>query len=356
MPAPEIHAVLLAGGSGTRFWPASRRDLPKQFLAITGGEPLIRETLRRLDGAVPPERILVVTASGQEGLVRAALPELPRENVLIEPTARNTGPAIALAAAEIERRSPRSVQFVLPSDHVIRPVEAFQATLRAAALEAEDSGALVTLGVRPTHPATGFGYIHAAEKTGERAGIRVHRVAHFVEKPDRARAEAFLAAGTFYWNSGMFVWRTDAIVAALGEHLPHVRDALARVRAGEPLASAYPLLEPVSIDVGVLEKARNVRMLPIDYFWSDVGSWDALEAVNPRDRGENTCTGGAQLFQIDASGCIVHAPEGEITGLIGVKDLVVVHARGATLVCTKERAQEVKRLVELLAAERPDAL
>lgn len=352
----ELFAVLMAGGSGTRFWPASRRALPKQYLAIAGPRSLIAETWARLDGLVPDQRRLVVTAASQVELVRRELPELAPENLLAEPVGRNTGPCIALASASIARRAPDSVQIVLAADHVIRPPQDFRATLAAAAEEARASGALVTLGIRPTFPATGFGYIEAAETVAMRAGQPVRRVARFVEKPAIAQAHEFLASGRFFWNSGIFVWRTDAIERAITEFMPQVRAALERAARGEPLDTLYRRLEPVAIDVAVLERARERRMLAIDYSWNDVGAWDALAAVNPADASGNVVTGGGQLLAEEARGCVVHAPAGQLVALVGVEDLVVVHAQGATLVLPKSRAQDVKRIVERLERERPEFL
>lgn len=353
MADPELFAVVMAGGSGTRFWPASRHARPKQFLPVAGGRAMIAETCARLAGLVPWERVLVVTAESQVALVRAALPELPRANILAEPAARNTAPCVAFAAEEVARRAPGAVQVVLPADHVIRPTAAFQRTLLAAAAEAREADALVIFGVRPDHPATGYGYIEAGATLGARDSIPVRAVTRFVEKPDRARAEEFLAAGTYLWNSGMFVWSTRAIRAALRAHAPAIAQGFERIAAGEALARIYPTLPSVPIDVAVLEKAGNVRMLPIDYSWSDVGSWAALPALHARDRDGNwpVLAGGAQLLAEDARGCLAYAEGQEVIALIGVRDLAVVRAGDATLVCPLARAQDVKRIVERLTGE-----
>ncbi|MCE9596009.1 MAG: NTP transferase domain-containing protein [Planctomycetes bacterium] len=352
----DLYAVVMAGGSGTRFWPASRRAKPKQFLAVAGESSMIAETWARLDGLVPVERRLVVATAAQAELVRQALPQLPLANLVLEPLGRNTGPCIALASAEIARRAPRSVQVILPADHVIRPAEAFRATLAAAAEEADASGALVTLGIRPTQPATGFGYIEAGDTVATRGGQAVRNVLRFVEKPKREKAVEFVASGRFFWNSGLFVWRTDVIEGAIAKHMPAVRAALERAARGEALEPLYRALQPIAIDVAVMERATDRRMLVIDYVWSDVGAWDALAGVNPADAQGNVATGGAQLVAEDASGCIVHGANGEIVALIGVKDLVVVHARGATLVVPKDRAQDVKAIVERLEREHGEFL
>jgi mannose-1-phosphate guanylyltransferase len=353
MARPGLFAVVMAGGSGTRFWPASRRARPKQFLPVWGGRAMIAETCARLAGLVPWDRVLVVTAANQAELVARALPELPRENILAEPAARNTAPCVAFAAEEILRREPEAVQVVLPADHVIRPTASFQRSVAAAAAEARESSALVIFGVRPDRPATGYGYVEAGATVGTRDSIPVYSVTRFVEKPSRARAEEFLAAGRFLWNSGMFVWSTRAIRAALELHAPAIAQGFARVAAGEPLARVYPALPGVAIDVAVLEQARNVRMLPIDYEWSDVGSWSALPELHARDRDGNwpVLAGGARLVAEDAQGCLAYAEGDEVIALVGVRDLAVVRAGNATLVCPIERAQDVKRIVERLAGD-----
>src|SRR5688572_19266457 len=302
METPEVYCILMAGGSGTRFWPASRKQRPKQFLAIGGGEALLLETWKRLEGFVPPERILAVTTADQADEVRAVLPDLPELNLIVEPLARNTGPCVALAAFEVRQRSPDSVQIVLPADHVIRPRESFQRTLRAAAREANQSGALIVCGIQPTFPATDFGYVQAGEIVRQVDNQPVYRVQRFVEKPDVARAQAFLAEGGYYWNAGIFVWHTDAILRAVEQWMPQTYAGLERARRGTDIVEVYAELPAVSIDVGVLERAKGVRMLPIDYFWSDVGSWGTLPEVNPRDDVGNFVSGGAELVAEDASG------------------------------------------------------
>jgi mannose-1-phosphate guanylyltransferase len=307
---------------------------------------------------VPWERILVVTAESQVELVAAALPALPRANILAEPAARNTAPCVAFAAEEVAKRSQDSVQVVLPADHVIRPLEAFQRTLAAAVEEARASDVLVIFGVQPDHAATGYGYIERGATLTTRGDIPVYAVQRFVEKPERARAEAFLAGGRHLWNSGMFVWSTRSIRRALEQHAPAIPAGFARVKSGESLARVYPELPSVAIDVAVLERASNVRMLPIDYAWSDVGSWSALPDLHARDPQQNwpVLAGPARLVAENAQDCLVYAEGEEIVALVGVRDLVVVRAGNATLVCSRERAQDVKRIVERLAREGPQFL
>ncbi|MEM7309327.1 MAG: mannose-1-phosphate guanylyltransferase [Planctomycetota bacterium] len=355
----STYAVIMAGGSGTRFWPASLVDRPKQFLPISGDRPMLTETFARLEGLVPPERVLVVTAESQAQLVRECLPELPPENLLAEPLARNTAPCIALAAFEVQRRDPGAVQIVLAADHVIEPAESFRATLSAAAAEAAKGEHLITLGVSPTFPATGYGYIRAGEEVGTSQDHTVYEVSRFVEKPDRASADSFVKSGRFYWNSGIFVWRTSTILDAYERFLPEVHGGLKDVGPADPgLPTAYAELPKVPVDKAILEQASNVLMLPIDYRWNDVGSWAALTGVVEKDADGNwpAVSDGAQLLSEESSGCIAYAEGEHLIALLGVDDLVVVRTANATLVAPRDRAEDVKRLVERLREEGPDYL
>lgn len=347
----ETWAVIMAGGSGTRFWPASRKSNPKQFLRVAGSKTLIQEAAARLGDLIPPERRLVVAGRDHVALVRKQLPKIPPENVLAEPTGRNTAPCVAWAAVEIARRSPRSVQVVVPSDSVIRPANEFRKLVRAAVEEASSSSALLTFGVRPTFPATGYGYVEIGDELSKRGKVPVHAVKRFVEKPDRTRAEQFLATGRYLWNSGMFVWSTDAILAALREHAPTVLAPLERARGIDDAIAIYPQIPSVAIDVAVMEKARDVRVVPFDIAWSDVGAWPALPDVLPADATGNVTGGGAQLVAEDSLRNVVHAPKGELVALVGVNDLVVVRAGKAILVCPKDRAQDVKKIVDRLSRD-----
>ncbi len=355
MPPLSLYAVIMAGGSGTRFWPASRSDRPKQFLPISSDRPMIAQTFARLEGFIPTERVLVVTSASQAQLVRECLPSLPEENLLAEPEARNTAPCIALAALEIEKRDPDAVQVVLAADHVIEPADAFQRTVAAAAEQAASGGYLITLGIRPDHPATGYGYIRAGEEIARIDDIPVYQVARFVEKPDRASADSFVKSGRFYWNSGMFIWSTASILEAFRTFLPEVHDGLRSVKTEADLARVYAGLPSTQVDKAILERTDNALMLPIDYRWNDVGSWAALDRVVEPDAQGNRASlaDGAQLIAEDAENCIAYAEGDQVIALLGVSDLVVVHAGNATLVCPRERAEEVKRLVERLKEEGP---
>ena len=356
MPNPNFWAVLLAGGSGTRFWPASRKGLPKQFLSIAGKRSLLAETASRLGSLVPRERTLVVGSRDHVALVGKALRKLPPENVLAEPIGRNTAAAVAWGAVEIARRDADSVHAVLPSDHVIAPATEFRRALAAATDDAASTSALVTFGIRPSFAATGYGWIEVGARIAERRGVPVHEVVRFVEKPEKARAESFLAGGRHAWNSGMFVWRTDAILAALREHAPEVVGPIAAADDASGVADAYPKLPSLSIDVAVLEKTRSVHVVPVDFSWSDVGSWPALADVVTSDACGNLVAGGGRLLVEDASGCIAWNRKGELTVLLGVRDLVVVRAGKATLVCPRDRSQDIREIVARLEKEDPSFL
>jgi mannose-1-phosphate guanylyltransferase len=346
----DTFAVVMAGGSGTRFWPASRPDRPKQFLGIGGPQPMLAATVGRLSGLIAPERILVVAGERHAQLVHEVLPELPGENLLLEPVGRNTLACVALAGFEIERRSPDAVQIFLPADHVVQPAASLRASLADAVRVARARAELVVFGVRPTHPATGYGYVELGDVLEGEAATGARRVLRFVEKPDRARAETYLASGRFHWNSGMFVWSCSTLRAALFEHAPDVARTLVDASPTD-LDGPYSGLPSLSMDVGILEKASNVCALAIDFDWNDVGSWAALPQVLPADADGHWVDGGARVDSLDSSGCVVHGPAGERIAMIGLRDLVIVRSGKTTLVCPRDRSEEVKRLVEGLAEE-----
>lgn len=348
----RIFAVLMAGGAGTRFWPLSRRARPKQVLPVVGDDPMVRATVRRLEGLVPPERVLVVTGADQDSAIREVLPDVPRENVLLEPCARNTAPCLALAAAAARARDSGALCLCLPADHVVEPAEDFRALAERALARADVAGTLLTFGIRPDRPATGYGYIRA----GEAAADGVFRVAAFVEKPDRETAERYVADGGYLWNSGIFAWRADAFLEEVDHRLPEVGAGIAEIaRDAAALPRVFPRLPSISVDYGVLEKTDRAEMVPATFRWDDVGSFDALADHLPADADGNRARG--DLLALDATGVVSVAPDGHLVAALGVTDLVVVATPDATLVVPRDRVQEVKRIVEELARRgRPELL
>lgn len=349
----RVHAVILAGGSGTRFWPASRRLRPKQLLALAGGsdEPLIGATLRRLEPLVPPERVWISTGTALVGASAAALPRVPRQNFLAEPVGRNTAPCIGLATAMIARTDPDAIVAVLPADHTIADEPGFREVLERALRIAED-GWLTTVGIVPTRPETGYGYI----ELGEPIAAGVHAVARFVEKPSRARAEGFLAGGRHLWNAGMFFFRAAVMRDAIREHLPELSRGLERIIAAgdeeeRALAEIFPTLPSISIDHGVMEKAARMAVVPGDFGWNDVGSWQVTWEMSAKDPAGNALP--ADTIAIDAhDNLVVDRSPGQKKrwALLGVSNLVIVETDDAVLVIPRERAQDVRLVVDALAA------
>lgn len=342
MPHAPRYAVVIAGGSGTRFWPRSRARVPKQLLAILGGRSLLQDTVARVSPPIARDRVLIVTGSAHARAVRRQLPRLAAGSVLVEPRSRNTAAAIALAALHIAKRSPDAVMAVLPADHAISRLPLFRRDLAVALDVAERSRALVTIGIEPTHPETGYGYIRVGGALPGTRG-RAARVEGFIEKPDRARAEALLADGGVLWNSGIFAWRVDVILDALRRQLPRVVEPLEA--AGRNLAAVYRRLPAISIDHGVMERAEEVAVVRARFTWSDVGSWATVAALWSRGNGQNVLRGRA--LPIDSRGCLIDSPD-RLVAVLGVDDLVVVDTPDAVLVCRKDRAQDVRLIVEEL--------
>ena len=358
MTAP--FAVIMAGGSGTRFWPASRKARPKQLLPLGGDRPLIVATAERLGGLVPPARQLVITSARYVDQVRALLPGIPAAQVIGEPEGRDTAACIGLAARIVGRLDPDAVAIAMPSDHVLAPVETYRQHL-AAAVEALSvhPGAVLVFGITPDRPATGYGYLKRGERVGSAGGHELFRLARFVEKPDRARAEAMLATGDHLWNAGLFAFRPATMDAAIARHLPALvpgLDALGAAWGGArfeaTLAEHYPRLPRTSIDYGVMEKLEQALLLPLPLKWDDVGAWDALPRLLPHDADGNVTQGPSVL--LDSRNLVVSA-EGGMVAARGVSDLVIVHTPDATLVCRRDDAEGVKAITAELAKRGLDA-
>lgn len=350
MPLTTFVAVL-AGGAGTRFWPSGRRARPKQLLPLTGGRSMLAETLSRCAPLAPPENTWVVTNRLQLEATRRECPELGPEQLVAEPAMRNTAAAIGLAALHARRRDPEGVMVVLPADHVIRPQDAFEACFRAAVRRATEADVLLTIGIQPTGPATGYGYIESGDEVASIDGHVVQRVASFKEKPNAATASEFIATGRYFWNAGTFVWRISTLLNAYQRHLPGHYEVLEAIDAGldeghSPDVEVYERFENIPIDMGIMERADNVEVIPALFEWDDVGSWLAVDRLNPRNDEGNVIRG--EHAGVDTRNCIVIS-RNHLVATVGIEDMIVVHTPDATLICPKDRAEEVRDLVKRLA-------
>ena len=342
----------MAGGQGTRFWPVSREEQPKQFLEIAGNRTMLQETVTRLQPLLAPADIYVVCGQQYVGQVRDQLDQLGEDQIIVEPSARNTAACVGLAASYLKSRFPNEVMVVLPSDHVIQEVEEFHQVLQAAQ-ELGRKGWLVTFGIHPSYPATGYGYLRKGEPLGKFEGCAAYEVAAFTEKPERARAGRFLKEGNYYWNSGMFLWSLDGILTEIEVRMPELHQALMEIEGSwndpDRMSEIYSRLEKTSIDVGVMEKSEKTAVLPCRLGWSDVGNWRALEQIAGSDGKGITANG--RCLNLDSRDCILYTSQGKLVALVGVQDLVVVDAPDALLVCAKERTEDVKQVVEHLREE-----
>jgi mannose-1-phosphate guanylyltransferase/mannose-6-phosphate isomerase len=351
MQVKEIYAVILAGGSGSRLWPLSRQHLPKQFLVLDGDGSLLQTTIDRLSPTIETKNVLIVT---QESHAKGeAYHALLAYRSLFEPVGRNTAPAIALAAAYLMRDGGDPVMVVLPSDHIIKDEVQFRVLLDAAIKEARD-GKLVTFGIQPTRPDTGFGYIKTKNKAETNAAQpHVHEVERFTEKPDHVTAEHFLQEGNYFWNSGMFVWRASVILAEMQRYLPEVyqiaQTIVAESRAGTSFQQAveehFASMPSISIDYGVLEKSDRVSLIPCDIGWSDVGSWQAVHEISPKDENGNVLQGN--VIAVDCKNTLIRAEKRLVAG-IGLEDLCVIETADAVLISKSDQTQDVRKVVDAL--------
>ena len=348
----DLRAVILAGGRGTRFWPLGRANRPKQFLPIAGRKPMVAETVDRVRPLIPPERILMVADAAQTRSLRRLFPDMVGSNFVIEPLARNTAPSLMLATARVWLDNPEAVVAVLPADHLIREPGKFLEKLGAAAAFAAADPSIVIFGIRPTYPATGYGYIHFQKGRPRKMGRQIfYPVRAFREKPGLELARRFLASGAHSWNSGMFVWRADVFARKLEAYAPDLLpfwkgmlEALEKKDA-KMLAGVFAKIPAISIDYALMEKARGVVVCPGDFGWSDVGAWSSLFDVWEADGAGNVARGDCLV--LDSRGCLVYNP-GRLTALVGVKDLIVVQTDDALLVCSAREDQRVKEIVETL--------
>lgn len=347
----------MAGGKGERFWPQSRLSRPKHLLPIVGDRPMLTQTVERLGSIVPPENILIITNSEQRDAVIEICPMLAPANIIAEPVGRDTAAAVGLATILVAGRDPEATFAMLPADHVIHDEQGFQSVLGTAFAAAEAEDALVTVGIRPAYPATGYGYIEKGEVASTIDGRAVYRVKAFKEKPDSATAKRYVDSGSYDWNAGMFFWRVPVISKEFEAHTPGLWQALGRIRAGmdagakldDLLAEHYPQLEKISVDYAIMEKAETVRVIGSDFDWDDVGEWPAVERHYKKDPTGNVAKG--QVVIQDGGGNIVMADGSHAVALVGVDDLIVVHTADATLVCRKDKAQDIKKLVKALGED-----
>jgi mannose-1-phosphate guanylyltransferase len=348
-----LHALIMAGGGGTRFWPRSRHRRPKQFLRLTGERTLLQQAFDRIEGPVPSANTWVITADlHREEITRQI--SLPPDQVVGEPMGRDTAACIGLGAALVLERDAQATMLVMPADHVIEPVQEFRRAVQAAEQMAEEQPtALITFGIPPTYPATGYGYIQRGPAVGQRQGIGVYKVQAFREKPSRDMAERFLAAGEYFWNSGIFVWKAETILNALQERQPKLHDAVRRIAKAwntsdreAVLRREYERLDRISIDYAVMEHAKHVLVVQAPFRWDDVGSWLALERMHPQDADGNTVLG--LHCGLKTKGCVITSDAGHLIATIGVENLLIVQDGNATLVAHRSEEATVKQLVELL--------
>lgn len=351
-----MYIVLMAGGAGTRFWPRSRKDKPKQFLRIIGKNTMLQDTFERVKGMTDLEKILVVTGENLKQEVRQQLPDLPQSNIITEPFGKNTAPCIALASAVINKREKGkpSVMAILPADHLIVNTESFQKTLAIAARVAETSDDLITIGVKPLYPETGYGYIQRNSKITEIDGQKLYPVKTFAEKPNLETAERFLSSGDFYWNAGIFVWSIATILNAFEMQMPELFDMLPNLQKKvdtpemkEEIFRIYSATKSISIDYAIMESAKNVSVIEAEFDWSDVGSWEAVYNLSAKNKDKNVSY-TKNTIEINSRNNFFHSDNKKLIAAIDVEDLVMVETSDAILLCKKDSSQRVKEVVDKL--------
>jgi mannose-1-phosphate guanylyltransferase len=348
-----LYAVIMAGGSGTRFWPWSRKKIPKQLLKITGQDTMIKQTVDRIIGKIPSENIYVVTTASLADSIKEELPQIPAKNIISEPFGRNTAACIGLAATIISNRDADAVMAVMTADHIIEPPDLFLKALQCAEKLAAESNALITFGIKPNEPSVNYGYIQRCKDVVRLHDFLVYDVKRFTEKPDSATAEGFVQGGEYYWNSGIFVWSVSTILDNINTLMPELSQGLARI--GESIDTPdesnviyneYEKFDNISIDYGVMEKASNVKIIEADFEWDDVGSWRAIERLNKSDQNNNTILG--EHCGLDTQGNIIIGDKEHLITTISVSDMIIVSTKDVTMVCNKNNAEEIKELTNLL--------
>jgi mannose-1-phosphate guanylyltransferase len=353
-----MYALIMAGGKGTRLWPLSRRGQPKQLLELLFEKTLLQQAYERISPLIPDENIFIATVKSYAEVVREQIPHVPASNIVIEPEGRGTAPCIGLAALYLRREDPDAVMAVLTSDHIIEDEEGFRRSLLAAA-EVAKEGYLVTFGIKPDRPHTGYGYIKRGEVLKKIGGYEVFGVERFTEKPDLAKAWEFLESGDYYWNSGMFIWKASTVLREIERLMPKLHAQLMEIdayigteRERDVLEAVWAGVEEGTIDYGVMERAADVVVIPVDIGWSDVGSWATIYELLPSDEEGNVIVG--EHVGLDTTGSLILSQR-RLVATIGLEGMIVVDAEGVVLICPKERAQDVKRLVEELKKKGMDA-
>lgn len=343
------YVAIMAGGIGSRFWPMSRTDFPKQFLDILGtGKTLIQQTFERYNKLVPAENIYIVTAQEYVDIVKKQLPDFPEENILAEPSRKSTAPCIAYIAFKLLNKDPEAVMVAAPADNLVLETDEFIKTAKKALSFVESVNALVTIGIKPTYPNTGYGYIQHETKS---AAPDIFKVKTFTEKPNLELAETFITSGDFLWNAGIFIWKVKNILTALEKHLPEIYDVFAAEKEKfntsqekEAVAEIYPLCTNISIDFGVMEKADNVYLIPGSFGWSDLGTWNSAWENKEKDYFGNAVV-GKKVLTVDAKNCIIHVPDNKLVLLQGLDEFIVVDTKDVLLICKKDKEQEIKDYV-----------
>jgi len=348
-----MFAVIMAGGGGTRLWPKSREHNPKQMHALSGGKPLVQESAEILKRIVGDDNVFIITNSHHAKLIGELMPDMGN-HILVDPYRRDTAGAIGLAAVYLNKIDPSAVMGVFPSDHFIGDQPAFAEVVLAAARLAED-GHVITIGIRPSSPETGYGYIEMDDLFAGTAGADAYKVRRFVEKPDREKAEEYVKAGNYLWNSGMFVWGVGTILSLFKEHLPGIYERLMRIHdaIGTPdeekvLHTEYEKIEKISIDYGIMEKLSDILVIPGDFGWNDIGSWATVADIGAKDAHGNVIQ--APHVSVDTRNCLIMGAEGKLVATVGVDDLIVVDTPDALLICRRDRAQDVKKIVDQIKA------